>query len=313
VTTTVDQPFLLTSLTTSGGVVIAGQGTLVVTQGIHVTGGQLKLAGGILQGAVTTSAGGTFVGTSAGGTLNNVAIAIGTTFDLTQVSGATCTVSGGLTVDGTITLGSSDGARTARLLSSATQTWAGSGSIVFGGSTGDIIQFIADSTTLTNQVTIRGQSGQFFSQNTATALINQGTISADVSGGLINILAGVSPLTNSGTIQAINGDTLNVASASWSGTGPLAANTAGILQLGGTFPTTTAQSVVQSAGTVQLTGTLANTGNVFTPASTGGPWVLAGGTLSGGTLSGASPLVGSTAGGTLNAVTVATGAASTSR
>ena len=61
---------------------------------------------------------------------------------------------------------------------------------------------------------------------------------------------------------------------------------------------------------VAITGTMTNTGVTFTPvAASGGTWTLLGGTITGGTIAGTVPLLGTSSGGTLDAVTV--GAAST--
>ena len=111
-------------------------------------------------------------------------------------------------------------------------------------------------------------------------LVNQGLISAEVSGKTVTVSA--TSFTNNGTAHALNGAILSISSANWSSTATIA-ETNSVLNLGGTF-VTAGLNVQQTGGTVNLTGTLNNTGATLTLNATTGSWNLAGGTISGGTL-----------------------------
>lgn len=115
------------------------------------------------------------------------------------------------------------------------------------------------------------------------------------SGGSVTASAGTLTLgnasgdsvTNAGTITA-SGGTINLGgtSAVWTNSGTLVATSGGTLELGGSFFTSYMGSINGTGGTVDLTGTLGNTGQTL-PALTGGVMVLDGGTLSGGTVNAA--------------------------
>ncbi len=165
----------------------------------------VTLSGGTLGGPITMSNGATLVGTSAG-TLAGVTL--NGTLDLAPNSDnwppaiATVTITGGLTLNGTIDLGNASGSSSGMLSFVGAQTLAGSGSILFGGF-GTYNQTTtaatnSDSGTLTigPGITIHGKAGSI--GNSALPLINQGTITDDVSGGSLTIngtnrLLGVRP------------------------------------------------------------------------------------------------------------------------
>src|SRR5262249_32012746 len=116
----------------------------------------------------------------------------------------------------------------------------------------------------------------------------------------------VSPasLTNTGTLQALNGGTLSIGATTWSSSSTITAtnstlsfsgawsNTGTItinnstLNLGGTFTTAGIKlsSFTRTGGTVNVTGTLANSSSPLTLNAATGSWGLAGGTISGGTV-----------------------------
>ena len=56
------------------------------------------------------------------------------------------------------------------------------------------------------------------------------------------------------------------------------------MNLGSTFTTGDFNQFTRTGGTVNLTGTLTNTGNTFTFNATTGTWNLLGGTVAGGTI-----------------------------
>jgi uncharacterized repeat protein (TIGR03803 family) len=173
------------------------------------------------------------------------------------------------------------------------------------------------------------------------SIINQGTISCDVSGGLIQVqppttfvnhgmlaasnggqlsvgalvgnLGQVSPIDGGGlTLNGTytNNLTLDLASnavltldGNWVNTGVIGATNATV-NLGGSFSVAAVGVLNRSGGTVNLTGLLNNTNTTLTLNAASGSWVLNGGTVAGGTISesgGAELIVGS---GTLEGVTV---------
>ena len=112
--------------------------------------------------------------------------------------------------------------------------------------------------------------------------------------------------TNASTIAA-NGGTLNLGNGNnaWNNTGTISA-TNSTVNLGGYFTLATLGAFTHPSSTVNLTGTLDNTGTTLTLDASTGSWNLLGGEILNGTLDetdGAS-LVMSTSGGTLDGVTV---------
>ncbi|MBI4986093.1 MAG: hypothetical protein HZC24_12350, partial [Rhodocyclales bacterium] len=144
-------------------------------------------------------------------------------------------------------------------------------------------------------ITLRGY-GDLVSST--TPIVNAGTLIADTAGGTFTVRPG--SFTNSGTL-AVDGGTLAIAptgatTPNWSNSGTLRVD-AGTLNLGGKFTTAGLGSVVRSGGTLQLLGTLDNTGATLDIGSAGafGKGGLNGysnGTIAGGTLqsSDATPL-----------------------
>jgi RHS repeat-associated protein len=109
--------------------------------------------------------------------------------------------------------------------------------------------------------------------------------------------------TNQGMLEA-TASTLTLAGP-WSSTGSLGVSGGGTLNLAGTFTTADVASFSRNGGTVNLTGTLDNTGTTLALDATTGSWNLASGALKNGTLSeaGGAELVFTPSGGTLDGVT----------
>ena len=135
------------------------------------------------------------------------------------------------------------------------------------------------------------------------SIINQGTVNADTSGGIMNITGA---WTNNGTWQAINGGTLNLVGNAWTNAGTISM-TNSTVDLGGMFTIAALGTFNRSGGTVDLIGTLNNAGTTLALTNSTGSWQLDGGTINGGTVTttGTAQLVGSGLGGTLNGVTLA--------
>jgi hypothetical protein len=139
------------------------------------------------------------------------------------------------------------------------------------------------------------------SNSSVMTLVNDGLISAEAAdrtltlnnsaftnNAAVQVTAGtllISPTdwTNEGTITASVGATLTLEGA-WANNGSITSTNATV-NLGGGFTALAVGSFSRSGGTVNLTGTMNNTGNSFTFNATTGSWNMLGGTVSGGTLS----------------------------
>ena len=275
-------------------------GGTFVTAGLNVqqTGGTVNLTGTLNNtGATLTLNATTGSWNLAGGTINGgiLAFADGQTL-LVTASSANRLV--GVTVNGDLTLSQSSAVvrfnnvtlnGTAHLTNSSSIAFEGtqsfnSGTISFDDATGNVVEMQAAGTlTVGGTAAIRGNTGTIGGSRyfgAAMTLVNQGLISAEVSGKTLAVAA--TSFTNSGTSHALNGATLSINSANWSSTATIA-ETNSVLNLGGTF-VTAGLNVQQTGGTVNLTGTLNNTGATLTLNATTGSWNLAGGTINGGIL-----------------------------
>ena len=200
----------LRSLVSQNALVLSG-GSLTLSSTIQVNNA-LTLAGGTLHSTtVLPGTGGQgLVATTAGGTLDGVMV--NGDLDLTA-NGANATVLNGLVLNGTARLGSQANANAYGYLSFAgSQTLSGTGTVVFGQSSCNLLRAQNSGTTLTvgPSMTVRGQSGRVGSEAGQcvggprnVGVVNQGTISADVGGGTIYI--GAETFTNQGLVDASNG------------------------------------------------------------------------------------------------------------
>ena len=204
------------------------------------------------------------------------------TLNLATNQEAYVTVTDGLTLGGTIDLGSANGSTQDAIFFDGAQTLGGTGSIVLGGASNTIgtASSGGDSGTLTigSGITIEGQDGTI--GNSSLPLINQGTIAANVSGGRISISG--AGWSNSGTLEAENGGTLYL-NGTWTNSGTVTVGSGSSMYLGGTF-SLGAGSSFGGTGTLELTGTLDNAGTTLDLNGTGLSWYLDGGTISDGTI-----------------------------
>ena len=118
------------------------------------------------------------------------------------------TITDGLTLDGTATLGSATSYSYATLSFSGSQTLGGTGDVVFGDGGSQIS--VSDNATLTigPGITIHGQAGTIGSSFNSETVVNQGKIGADVTGGILTV--GATTLRNQGTVGSSNGGSLIV-------------------------------------------------------------------------------------------------------
>jgi len=191
------------SLTANDAFVLSG-GTLTVAAALQEQNSNtFTLSGGTLSGA-TIAAGTTITGTSSGGTLDGVTA--NGNLDLTQGSNISATILDSLTLNGMASLGGaiSTSGNYGRLFFQGAQTLGGTGSVVFGlgfNSSANALFLENGTLTIAAGMTVHGAAGQISNLSGTTALINQGTISADGGG---TIILNPTSLTNKSQLQASN-------------------------------------------------------------------------------------------------------------
>ncbi|HEV3298088.1 MAG TPA: malectin domain-containing carbohydrate-binding protein [Planctomycetaceae bacterium] len=154
------------------------------------------LTGGTISGGTVTETGGAdLIGSGAGGQL--IGVTIDGNLDLTQgiTEPVVIDIENGLTLNGTAYIGDAIGTTQAYMYFENTETLSGTGTLLFGphGNNLDpynLIEVTSSSTTLTiaQGITIRGCSGDIegdFDSDTTDTIVNDGTISADNSGGAV--------------------------------------------------------------------------------------------------------------------------------
>jgi len=210
-------------------------------------------------------------------TINQLVLGAGNSLVLSN--GADLTLTNSLTINGTLTLLSSNN-YTYLYIYPGGGLLGGTGQVVMGGFNPqlDILDFAYGAVTNGAGITIEG-AGDIESE-CSSPLVNQGTISADLS----NQPLSVSCFINQGRLNALNGGTLELG-GTWSSATGVISNNASVIDLGGTFTTAGLGSVVDvGGGTIALAGTLVNTSSTLTLNATTGSWILNGGTIQGGTL-----------------------------
>jgi hypothetical protein len=248
------------------------------TLALDATTGSWVMSGGTLRNAVLTASGGAQL-IFGSGTLDGVTV--NGDLDVGNLNnGASVTVLNGLVLNGTLRLGNPTNQWNGRVDFAGTQTLGGNGTVVLGNQGAcNALRLASTDTTLTlgPGVTVRGHSGTLgYSschggpQN--VSVINQGTIQADVSGGTLTV--SVNSFSNSGTLNALNGATLNstVPTANFSSTGIIRAFGGSTVNFRGSA-TFNGNSFLasQPSGTVRLGGSLlGNTQSplLFTPLGT---------------------------------------------
>jgi hypothetical protein len=281
---------LLSTNFTPGGTLEADAGSTVTIGGTIVNTGAVFSPTG--SGTVTitgTIQGGTVdVGTGtnlvlAGSILNGVTLS--GTYQL--AANGVIEIEGGLTLNGTLTLGSGSNFGVLYFIGNGTsQTLGGSGTVVFSG-TGlyDSLGIGTGTLTIGSGITVKGQTGyvgyspEVGGSPSSITVVNQGTIEANVSGGTITIQDAATP--NTGTLDASNGGTLSLLSTNFTPGGTLEAD---------------------AGSTVTISGTIVNTGGIFSP--TGSGTVAITGTIRGGTVSAGTGTTVNLAGSLLNGVTL---------
>jgi hypothetical protein len=289
-------------------------GTVTGNLGLDAATGSWSVNGGKVRNGTLTTTGGSSLNVS-DGTLDGVVISNGSAVNVTDANGANLSVLNGLVFNGSMAIGKADGSRYGQLYfgksGAAAGALTGTGTLVFGtyGNNNTIYNYsdqLGATSTLTigSGITIHGHSGRIINNYGSGTIVNQGTISADVSGGTINIGSGTGSFVNQGTLSALNGGTLNVAGNwsnvsganitatastlglgssgyTWSNAGSITA-TNSTVNLDGNFSQAGLGTFTRSGGTVNLNGVV--TGDLSLDAASGS-WNLTGGQLRNGALS----------------------------
>ena len=197
---------------------------------LNASSGSWIMAGGtIIGGAITETEGALLLPATGNNVLDGLTIQ--GSLDLSQTSGASVQIKDGLTINGTILIGSADASMYGRLdfIGNAAQTLAatagGAAVVLLGGSAANSFndQMIGQPVTLAPSVQVHGKNGSIGGYAYGgSQFINQGSIAADTSAGTLII---TEPLTNQGTAQA-DGGTLNLRNVT---------NLAGGMLTGGTW------------------------------------------------------------------------------
>ncbi len=230
------------------GATLSVSGTLANTGTVSVDGtSALAFGGTMIGGTITTQTGAQITS----GTLDGVTI----NGSWQLVGDNSVTVQGGLTLNGTLTLGN---ASTIGYLNfSGTQTLGGTATVVFGSTNngnyynGLFVTTTGTTLTIGPNVTVSGALGYIgyvvYQGNSSGNVDNQGTIQANVSGGMIGVNGTGDQIA--GNLEALNGATLSV-SGTLANTGTVSVDGTSALAFGGTMigGTITTQTGAQITG-----------------------------------------------------------------
>jgi hypothetical protein len=294
----------ITNLETSRDMQFSG-GSLV-TSGTNTITAVLRMQGGTLNGGTWNLSGfGQFSFTTSGGTLANLT----TTAELNLgVQSSSITLSG-TTTTGTIRLSGNNSnlnlapgyTLNANVIAEGTGTSTRSITVASGGA-GTVT--ISPSSTIT--LGVSSGSGLILQQSSVATLINNGLIVNENSSQTLTV--SVPAFTNAGTLRATAGNLTVSSTGGWLNSGTIEAAAAGIVNLGGTFNASAGEGTfATSAGQLNVTGTITNTGNTFdlSPTTTGN-LRLFGGSINNGFINatGGSTLAASTSFTTLSNVAI---------
>ncbi len=253
-------------------------------------------ASGVINGGTYSVANGSAASTKLianQGTLTNVTL--NSAIDLTTNSAARVFINGDLTLNTTLAVGDPNNASKSGTIffkNAGAHNLNGTGAIVFGASASNQIDSNnnGDVLNIGSGITIRGQNGELHmpgSLASGTALVNNGTIQADVSGGTITVDP-TGAFTNNGTVIAKNSGTLvihpgnltNVAAGTLTG-GSWQVFNGGSLDLTTAAAVTTdaADLIIDGSGSSIFTGAAGNTNlqtSLTSIASAGTPAVQSG-------------------------------------
>ena len=279
------------SLSAINGATLSIQGALtnIGTLSVDATS-SLSFNNALIGGSINVTPGGKVSG--GGGTLDGVTV----NGNITITDNTNVTVKDGLTLYGTLTLGSLSSNVFGRLNFVGSQTLGGTGTVVFGQyASYNALSVTTAGTTLTigSEITVRGQNGYVgyvpgIGVTTNVAVINQGTIKADVSGGTITVNG--TGDQNNGSLSAINGATLSLQGDGWQDRGINYADATSKFSIAGSFGSNGNNIAFTGSGTFTSTATIQGT-TISVPA---GCVFNVSGTLDGVTVNGNFTVTGNT-------------------
>jgi hypothetical protein len=243
------------------------------------THGSLVLQGGtVVGGTISSSTAHPFYANPASapaGTLNGVTLA-----GVMDMSIGKLQVLNGLTLNsGQIIMDAGSFGKTSNFAFPGTQTLAGTGEVVFAGTTA-IVQPEGGTLTLAPGITVRTGGAAGTLGNATDGLINQGTVSAQTANRTLSVLGGV--VTNTGTMEAQNLATLAInTSTSFTNQGLLVAQSGGAINFTNAFTQdVSAAAETRVLGTLTATGVTLNTGSLTGTGTVSGPVTNQSGTVS---------------------------------
>jgi CARDB/Immunoglobulin domain len=249
----------------------------------QVSGTWVLDGGTILGGTVQTTNGASLIVQGTSSTMNGVTmngtLDVGNTYNE-----AGLTVLNGLTLNGTMLMGNPTNANWGAVNFSGTQTFGGTGTVIFGNQNpyyNSLFLGTAGTTlTIGSGITITGQNGtigygSWWGGPQNISIINDGTLSDDVSGGTIDVNA--QTFGNQGVLSAINGGQLSVQGLTGY-IGAVSLATSGTVTLNGTYTNNSVLNVTNGA-TLNLNGNWVNAGTldeVGGKIGFGGTWINSG-------------------------------------
>ena len=205
----------------SGNVTASNGGSIVLSNTWTNTGvfgstgtGSLILQAATIVGGFITQTGSNFVSVNGANFLDGVTV--NGNLDETHAGGIGLTLKNTVTLNGTLLLGATDGSTYDYLRlgdgSSTPATLAGNAIVVFGGHTSSSFQSNVNGGTaiVASTVTVRGKNGAIGNISPNGAMLVQGKISADVSGGTLLLNSVPGTFQNAGTLTSSNGGTLSL-------------------------------------------------------------------------------------------------------
>lgn len=278
---------------TTIGSIVRGGGAVNLTGTYDLKGGALALnattgtwnmAGGRLKGGTFSATGGATLAFTSDSVFDAMTVASDMRLEQGSVD---LVVNNGLTLanNAIIHLGKSDGmAFSAFLNFSGTQTFGGTGQVVFESTSSTNYVYASNVLTIGAGVTVRGRLGQVY----GNTIINQGLIAADAGG---SMTVSPSTLTNQGQLRAAAGSTLTVSAFNWSnaGGGTAVADGGTLHQNGGTLTSGFTGLSGINGGSVVIGGTVDNTGKTVALDSIAGGVRFNNGRVLGGTVTAAGP------------------------
>ncbi len=252
------------SFTNTGGLIEAHDHSHVDISAATVTGGTLTSVGAGHFHLLNTP------------TLSGVSISAGSNVELANAHHANLT--GTIQNSGTIKL-LSEGNATDLLITSASTTLSGGGSVTLSANANNRIYGSVGTHTLINQDNVIGGAGQIGANQ--LTLDNRGTITANASGATLTIDPSATGAKNSGTFQAVSGGILRVQGAAVDNTGgAILAQSGSKVQIDSSTVSSGSVSVA-STGTLELDTSTISAGTLAVGAggiakTTGGQSTLGG-------------------------------------